>query len=36
LSVARKLTRRCYHTLAALGDQAFAPPSQAPQLGQVA
>lgn len=36
LSVARKLTRRCYHTLAALGDQAFAPPSEAPQLGQVA
>lgn len=36
LSVARKLARRCYHTLAALGEQAFAPPSDIPQLGQVA
>jgi transposase len=36
LSVARKLTRRCYHTLGALGDQAYAPPSDAPALGQVA
>jgi transposase len=36
LSVARKLARRCYHTLAALGEQAYAPPSDIPQLGQVA
>jgi transposase len=36
LSVARKLTRRCYHTLGALGERAYAPPSEAPQLGQVA
>jgi transposase len=36
LAVARKLARRCYHTLAALGDQAFAPPCDIPQLGQVA
>jgi transposase len=36
LAVARKLTRRCYHTLGALGDQAYAPPSDTPQLGRVA
>ena len=36
LSVARKLARRCYHTLAALGEQAYAPPSDSPDLGQVA
>jgi transposase len=36
LAVARKLTRRCYHTLRALGAQAYAPPSEAPVLGQVA
>jgi transposase len=36
LSVARKLARRCYHTLGALGEQAYAPPSDIPQLGQVA
>jgi transposase len=36
LAVARKLVCRCYHTLAALGEQAFAPPSDAPALGQVA
>jgi hypothetical protein len=36
LSVARKLVRRCYHTLGALGDHAYAPPSEAPVLGQVA
>ena len=27
LSVARKLARRCHHTLRALGDAAWAPPS---------
>jgi transposase len=36
LAVARKLTRRCYHTLGALGEQAYAPPSDAPDLEQVA
>jgi transposase len=36
LSVARKLARRCYHTLRALGEQAYAPPSDRPDLGQVA
>jgi transposase len=36
LAVARKLTRRCYHTLGALGDHAYAPPSAACILGQVA
>jgi transposase len=36
LSVARKLVRRCYHTLAALGDQAYAPPSPGNDLQQVA
>jgi transposase len=36
LAVARKLTCRCYHTLGALGEQASAPPSDAPALGQVA
>jgi transposase len=36
LAVARKLTRRCYHTLAALGDQAFAPPCDTQPVGQVA
>jgi len=36
LSVARKLTRRCYHTLAALGDQAFAPAVDIRPVGQVA
>jgi transposase len=36
LSVARKLVRRCYHTLGALGDHAWAPPSEAPVFGQVA
>jgi transposase len=36
LSVARKLTRRCYHTLRALGDQAFAPPVDPQPVGQVA
>jgi transposase len=36
LAVARKLTRRCYHTLGALGDQAYAPPAAAADLGQVA
>jgi transposase len=36
LSVARKLVRRCYHTLRALGEQAYAPPSDSPDLGQVA
>ena len=36
LSVARKLVRRCYHTLGALGEQAYAPPSDSPDLGQVA
>jgi hypothetical protein len=28
LSVARKLVRRCYHTLRALGDTAWLPPGQ--------
>jgi transposase len=36
LAVARKLTRRCYHTLGGLGEQAYAPPSDTPDLGQVA
>jgi transposase len=36
LSVARKLARRCYHTLYALGGQAYAPPSDTADLGQVA
>jgi hypothetical protein len=36
LAVARKLTRRCYHTLGALGDQAFAPPCDTQPVGQVA
>ena len=36
LSVARKLARRCYHTLRALGDHAYAPLSEASVLGQVA
>jgi transposase len=36
LAVARKLTRRCYHTLRALGDQAFAPPVDPQPVGQVA
>ena len=36
LAVAPKLARRCCHTLAALGEQALAPPSQAPQHGRVA
>jgi transposase len=36
LAVARKLTRRCYHTLAALGDQAFAPAVDTQPVGQVA
>jgi transposase len=36
LAVARKLTRRCYHTLGALGDQAHAPAAAAADLGQVA
>jgi transposase len=35
LAVARKLTRRCYHTLGALGEQAYAPPSDTPDLAQV-
>ena len=36
LAVARKLTRRCYHTLGALGDQAFALPCDTQPVGQVA
>jgi transposase len=36
LSVARKLARRCYHTLRALGDHAYAPPSEPSIGGQVA
>jgi transposase len=36
LAVARKLARRCYHTLAALGEQAYAPPSPGHDLQQVA
>jgi transposase len=36
LAVARKLARRCYHTLAALGEQAYVPASGAQDLGQVA
>jgi transposase len=36
LSVARKLVRRCYHTLRALGDHAYAPPSEPSIGGQVA
>lgn len=31
LSVARKLARRCYHTLRELGDQAWAPPASCPE-----
>ena len=34
VAVARKLARRCYHTLAALGDAALAPVGT--DLGQVA
>ena len=33
LAAARKLARRCYHTLGALGEQADAPPSKAHSLG---
>jgi transposase len=36
LSVARKLTRRCHHTLAAIGEQAYVPPPPAQDLGRVA
>jgi transposase len=36
LAVARKLTRRCYHTLGALGDQALAPVVDTQPVGQVA
>jgi transposase len=36
LSVARKLARRCYHTLAALGEQAYAPAAPGHDLPQVA
>jgi transposase len=36
LAVARKLARRCYHTLGTLGDLAYAPPSETPDLGRVA
>jgi transposase len=36
LAVARKLTRRCHHTLAALGEQAYAPPLPAHNLQRVA
>ena len=36
LAAARKLTRRCYHTLAALGEQAYAPSSPGHDLQQVA
>jgi transposase len=36
LAVARKLTRRCHHTLGALGEQAYAPPPPAHNLGRVA
>jgi transposase len=36
LAVARKLTRRCYHTLGALGEQAYAPPCHPHDLEQVA
>jgi transposase len=36
LSVAGELVRRCSHTLGALGEQAYAPPSDSPDLGQVA
>jgi transposase len=36
LAVARKLARRCYHTLAALGERAYVPASGAQDLGQVA
>jgi transposase len=36
LAVARKLTRRCHHLLRVLGEQAYAPMSDTPQLGQVA
>jgi transposase len=36
LAVARKLARRCYHTLAALGERAYLPASGAHDLGQVA
>ncbi len=36
LAVARKLARRCYHTLRALGEQAYAPPADPQPVGQVA
>ena len=36
LAVARKLARRCYHTLGTLGDLAYAPPSETPDLGRAA
>jgi transposase len=36
LSVARKLARRCYHTLGALGEQALAPPADPQPVGEVA
>jgi transposase len=36
LAVARKLTRRCHHTLRALGDQAFAPAVDPQPAAQVA
>jgi transposase len=36
LAVARKLARRCYHTLGTLGDLASAPVVGTPDLGQVA
>jgi transposase len=36
LAVARKLARRCHHTLGALGDQALAPPVDPQPAGQVA
>src|SRR4029453_10936743 len=36
LIVARNRVRRCYHPLGALGDQAYAPPSEASIGGQVA
>jgi transposase len=35
LAVARKLARRCHHTLGALGDQALAPPVDPQPAGQV-
>ena len=36
LAVARKLARRCSHTLGTLGDLAYAPSSDTPDLGRVA